>query len=68
MTDISRSTKFLNAAIRAAAEFACSNEDIVSDHTSSSNSKAQDQKYDKQESRIKLKRKRQNLTKQEEVL
>ena len=68
MADISRSTKFLNAAITAAAEFARLNEETVSDHTSDSDSKAQGQKYGKHKCHIKLKRKRQNLTKQEEVL
>ena len=68
MADMSRSTKFLDAANRAAAEFKRLNEENVTDHTSGSNSKAQDQKYGKHECSIKLKRKRQNLTKQEEVL
>ena len=68
MADKSRSTKFLNAAILAAKKFACLNDNVIFDHTSGSISEVQDQKNGNRECRQKLKRKRHNLTKQEELL
>ena len=62
----SRTTRFLNAAIAVAEKFV--NTHVIFDQNSGSNSKNQDQEYDKNECRKKLKRKRQHLTKQEEVL
>ena len=63
-----RTTRFLDAAIAAAEKFASLSEHSFFDQDSGSNNEKKDQEYGNNECRKKLKRKRQHLTKEEEIL
>ena len=63
-----RTTRFLDAAIAAAEEFASLSEHSFFDQDSGGNNEKKDQEYGNNECRKKLKRKRQHLTKEEEIL
>ena len=63
-----RTTRFLDAAIAAAEKFSSLSEHSFFDQDSDGNNEKKDQKYGNNECRKKLKRKRQHLTKEEEIL
>lgn len=68
MAKTTRTARFLEAAIAAAEKFTSLSEHSFFEQDSGSNSENQDQEYGNNECRKKLKRKRQHLTKEEEIL